>query len=210
MEELMIIDMHVHTSISSRCSNLTPMELLERAMELGLDAVCVTEHFTYKGAQVMYEIALDRGFKIFRGMEVYTELGDMLVFGWHDHIRYYLFPFQDLRGKVEKAGGIIIPAHPCRGWDVRHPHRHSLPEELLSSIVALETHNGASTRRSNAQADEIRKKYGLFGVGGSDAHSVNQLGKCVTVFEDDFESEGELIEALRSGRYHAAYLEEIQ
>ncbi len=206
---MMVVDMHVHTNLSSRCSSIQPHELLERALEIGLDAVCVTEHSTYKGAQMMYEIALDRGFKIFRGMEVYTELGDMLVFGWNEHIRYYLFPFKDLKTNVESAGGIIIPAHPCRGWDVRHPHRHSLPEELLSSIVALETHNGASTTKSNNQAELIRRKYGLFGVGGSDAHSVEQLGKCVTIFEDHLESEEDLIQALKSGNYRAAYMDEL-
>ncbi len=206
---MMVVDIHVHTNLSSRCSSIQPHELLERALEIGLDAVCVTEHSTYQGAQMMSAIALDRGFKIFRGMEVYTELGDMLVFGWNERIRYYLFPFKELKKNVEASGGIIIPAHPCRGWDVRHPHRHSLPEELLSSIVALETHNGASTARSNDQAELIRKKYGLFGVGGSDAHSVDQLGKCVTIFEDYLEDEEDLIRALKGGRYRAAYLDEL-
>jgi len=206
----LLIDMHVHTNVSSRCSSVTPEELVTRAVELGLDAVCVTEHATYRGAQVNYEYALERGFRVFRGMEVYTELGDMLVFGWEEHVRYYLFPFADLKHEVEKREGIIIPAHPCRGLaDARHGHHRLFPDELLESIVAVETHNGAISRKCNEQAQKLRKKHALFGVGGSDAHHVSHIGRCVTLFEDEPASEEELIEVLRGGRYRALYIEEL-
>jgi predicted metal-dependent phosphoesterase TrpH len=206
----MLVDLHVHTNVSSRCSSVLPEELVERALELELDAVAVTEHATFRGAQVNYEYARERGFTVFRGMEVYTELGDMLVFGWQEHIRYYLFPFADLKGEVEKRGGVIIPAHPCRGEaDARHGYREELTPELLETIVAIETRNGAMTRKSNDMADSIRKKYKLFGTGGSDAHHVSHIGRCVTVFEEEPSNEEELIEALKRGKYRAAYGEEL-
>jgi predicted metal-dependent phosphoesterase TrpH len=206
----MLVDLHVHTNISSRCSSIRPEELVGRAREVGLDAVCVTEHSTYRGAQVNYEYALKQGFRVFRGMEVFTELGDMLVFGWQGEIRYYLVKFEDLKKEVEKHNGVIIPAHPCRGVaDARHRHRHGVPNELLEAIFAIETHNGAVTRKNNAEAERIRKKYDLFGVGGSDAHHFSHIGRCLTVFEEEISDEGELMEALRSGRYRAAYAEEI-
>jgi len=207
----MLVDMHVHTNISSRCSSIRPEELVERAREVGLDAVCVTEHSTYRGAQVNHEYALKHGFKVFRGMEVLTELGDMLVFGWQGEIRYYLVPFEDLKGEVEKQNGVIIPAHPCRGEDdARHRNRYGIPNELLEAIFAIETRNGAVNRKSNAEAERIRKKYDLFGVGGSDAHHFSHIGRCVTVFEDEIADEVGLMEALRSGRYRAAYAEELE
>lgn len=205
----MLVDLHVHTNISSRCSSLSPLQLVERARDLGLDAVAVTEHSTYKGAQEMYEFAQSHDLRIFRGMEVYTELGDMLVFGWSGNIRYYLYPFQQLKQQVEEAGGILIPAHPCRGTEVRHPLRQSLPDDLLASIFAIETRNGACKQKSNEQAQALSEKYGLFGTGGSDAHHVLHLGRCVTVFEDSPENEQELIEVLRSGRYRACSYGEI-
>lgn len=207
----MIVDLHVHTNISSRCSSITPEELVARGVELGLDAICVTEHSTGKGAQVNYEYSRERGFLVFRGMEVFTELGDMLVFGWEEDIRYYLFPFADLRREVEERNGVIIPAHPCRGLaDARHRQRHGMTEELLESIVAIETRNGAMTRKNNEEAELLCEKYGLFGVGGSDAHHVSHIGRCVTIFEEEPSDEKELMEALRGGLYSAAYLEEVR
>ena len=184
----MLVDLHVHTNISSRCSSVQPEELVERARQLGLDAVCVTEHSTFRGAQ----------------------LGDMIVFGWETNIRYYLFPFEDLKREVQERNGVIIPAHPCRGVaDARHRHRDGMDEDLLECISAIETHNGAMTRKSNDEAECIREKYGLFGVGGSDAHHVSHIGRCVTVFEDEIADEVELMEALRSGRYRACYGKEV-
>lgn len=207
----MLVDLHVHTNISSRCSSIQPEELVDRSLALGLDAVCVTEHSTYRGAQVNHEYARSRGFKVFRGMEVFTELGDMLVFGWEEDIKYYLFPFDDLRREVEKRKGVIIPAHPCRGVaDARHRHRDGMSDGLLECVFALETHNGAMPRKNNAEAERIRKKYGLFGTGGSDAHHVSHIGRCLTVFEDEISDEAELIEALRGGRYRACYREDVE
>jgi predicted metal-dependent phosphoesterase TrpH len=206
----MLVDLHVHTNISSRCSSVMPDELVERSKELGLDAVCVTEHSTSRGAQVNYEFAREHDFLVFRGMEVYTEQGDMLAIGWETNIRYYLFPFADLKREVESRNGILIPAHPCRGVaDARHRSKDEIETELLESICAFETFNGAVTRKANAQAQKLSKKYGLFGTGGSDAHHVSHIGRCVTVFEEEPQNEIELVEALRGGKYRACYFEDL-
>ncbi len=205
----MLIDMHIHTNVSSRCSSITPEELVERSCQLGLDAVCVTEHSTIRGADVCREYAEKRGFRVFRGMEVYTDKGDMLIFGWDGHVRYYLVSFEEIRVEVEKRGGLIIPAHPFRGLsDARHGNRFCIPSVVADSIVAIETRNGAIPRYCNEYAEELRRKYNLFGVGGSDAHHVSHIGRCLTFFEEEINSEGELIEALKSGCYRALYAEE--
>lgn len=207
---MMLVDLHVHTNTSSRCSSLMPDELIRRAKELGLDAVCVTEHSTGQGAQVACELARKQGFLVFRGMEVFTDLGDMLVFGWLERVRYYMLGFNELKEEVDRHHGLIIPAHPCRGaMDARHPNRTVLPAELTDSITAIETRNGAVSRRCNQMAEDLSLKYRLPATGGSDAHHVNHLGRCVTVFEDRPENEEELMEALRSGRYRPCYAEEL-
>ena len=40
----MLIDLHVHTTAYSGCAKSTPHEMLERATEIGLDAIVITEH----------------------------------------------------------------------------------------------------------------------------------------------------------------------
>lgn len=206
----MIVDLHIHTNLGSICSQLDPDELLQRAQELGIEAICVTDHHSHRGANKMLEYAGDRGYPIFRGVEIYTNLGDMLVFGLKRDTRYHLTTFPELMEMVEEDGAVIIPAHPCRGWALKHKHEHVFPHDLIGHIVAIETHNGGNKLRSNDEAQQIAREYGLPGTGGSDAHALWQVGKCVTVFEKHIADEAELIAELRAGRFYGAYLDELR
>ena len=205
----MIVDLHIHTNLGSICSQLGPDELLERVQELGIEAICITDHHSHRGADKMIAYAGDRGYPIFRGVEVYTDLGDMLVFGLKRDTRYHLTLFKELVEMAEEDGAVIIPAHPCRGWDPKHQHLHSFPRQILPHIVAIETHNGANKERSNRMARELARELGVPGVGGSDAHALWQVGRCVTVFERRISTQEELLRELREGRFYGAYLEEV-
>ncbi len=77
---------------------------------------------------------------------------------------------------------------------------------LMAGVIAIETHNGGMREEANRMAEQLREAYGLPGTGGSDAHGVDQLGRCVTEFERDMADEAGLIAALREGRYQARYL----
>lgn len=206
----MIIDLHIHTNLGSICSQLGPEELLGRVREMGIDAICVTEHHSHRGANKMVEFAAGSGYPVFRGVEIYTELGDMLVYGLKHETRYHLTTFDELVAMAEEDGAVIVPAHPCRGWGRKHKHAHEFPREIVGRIAAIETLNGVNTLRSNEAAVAIAEEYGLSGTGGSDAHALWQVGKCVTVFERDVTSEEELVEELREGRFTAAYLEDLR
>jgi predicted metal-dependent phosphoesterase TrpH len=204
-----IVDLHIHTNLGSICSQLGPEELLERAREMGIDAICITEHHSHRGANKMVEFAAGSGYPVFRGVEIYTELGDMLVYGLKRETRYHLTTFEELVDMAEADGAAIIPAHPCRGWGRKHKHAHVFPREIVEHIVAIETLNGANTVRSNEAAAAIAEEFGLAGTGGSDSHALWQVGKCVTVFERDIHDEDELVAELRKGDYHAAYLQDL-
>ncbi len=47
---------------------------------------------------------------------------------------------------------------------------------------------------------------GFTGIGGSDAHSVLEIGRCVTIFQNQIESEEDLVAELKAGRFSAARL----
>jgi predicted metal-dependent phosphoesterase TrpH len=205
----MIVDLHIHTNLGSICSQLGPEELLERVRQMGIDAICVTEHHSHRGANKMVEYAADSGVPVFRGVEIYTELGDMLVYGLKRETRYHLTTFEELQAMADEDGAVIVPAHPCRGWGRKHKHAHVFPRELLGHVTAIETLNGANTLRSNDAAIAIAEECGLHGTGGSDAHALWQVGKCVTVFERDIANEEELVTELREGRFVAAYFEDL-
>jgi hypothetical protein len=158
----------------------------------------------------MIEYAKDTGYPVFRGVEIYTNLGDMLVFGLKRETRYHLTTFDELIEMAEADQALIIPAHPCRGWDPKHKHNHSFPEQILPHIAAIETLNGGNKARSNDLAQEVAAQLGVKGTGGSDAHALWQVGKCVTVFENQIESQEDLLRELRAGNFKAAYLDDLK
>lgn len=210
-KEVMLVDLHVHTVVSSPCSHIDPRQLIHAARRLGLDAVCVTEHEEMEGAQVAWELGRELGFPVLRGVEVYTDCGDMLVFGLEIPSFPLQVPFEELHRWVREADGLIIPAHPCRSdrgfHDRLGPER---AEFLLARVDALEVKNGGNTEEANLRAEAVALEYGIPGVGGSDAHFLMQLGRCLTVFENDIESEEDLVREVKAGRCRAAYAHEVE
>lgn len=207
----MLVDLHVHTAVSSPCSQIDPRLLIEVASQVGLDAVCVTEHEEIEGAEVTRSLGEQAGFAVFRGVEVYTELGDMLVFGVYRPRFPLTTPFEELLAEVREAGGAIIPAHPCRGsYGFHRALGDERAEFLLANVDAIETRNGGSSPESNAAAQAYAEKYRIPGVGGSDAHFLMQVGRCLTVFEREINEEAELVEEIKAGRCRAAYAAEVE
>lgn len=198
----MKIDMHVHTSVSSPCSLIDPARAIQCAMAAGVDAICVTEHDEITGADVTSELGRKLGFPVFRGIEIYTEFGDMLVFGLYRDAPGWKTPFADLLEMCRREGAVIAPAHPCRvTGELERLHGRERVDWLMGNVNAVETHNGGCTPGGNEAALELATRYGLPGIGGSDAHHEFQVGRCYTVFEGEVETDGELVDALRSGRF---------
>jgi hypothetical protein len=199
------IDMHVHTNVSSPCSLIDPTRLPDLGSAAGIDALCVTEHDDTLGADVAARIGRERGFPIFKGVEIFTELGDMLVFGLEVPNGTWKTPFDELVAACRAAGAVIVPAHPCRIPDeLVSKHGRERVDEMLDACVAVETHNGGCTPGGNEAAMKLAADHRLPGIGGSDAHHEFQVGRCYTVFEDDIATTAELLEALREGRCRGA------
>ncbi len=200
------VDLHVHTNVSSPCSFIDPDRMIRRAIAVGLDAVCVTEHEEIRGAEVARELGAGYDIKVFRGIEIYTEFGDILVYGLYRDAPGWKTPFADLVEICEEVGAAIVIAHPCRiPGELEQVHGGERVREMLDRVTAVETHNGGSTPRGNAASLELARCYGLPGTGGSDAHQEFQVGRCFTVFDDDIDTDEQLIAALKKGRYHGTY-----
>jgi hypothetical protein len=71
---------------------------------------------------------------------------------------------------------------------------------VFEYVDAVEVCNGRLTDGENEIAQKVGAYLGLPGLGGSDAHRLDEIGHCVTVFENAINDDRELIEALRSGR----------
>jgi len=204
-----IIDLHTHTAEYSSCSYLPVEDLIAQAMAVGLDGVAVTDHSRIGGADLAQQLGVKHGFPVFRGVEVHTTLGDLLVFGV-----YRDFPWEvDGRGllrMVQEAGGAAIAAHPFRamgralGCILRTagvPPERALdwcPE--LQWLAAVEVLNGYDGDGEAFQARRLAEALELPAVGGSDAHFAAEVGSRATLFPHAIGTDEELVTALRAGR----------
>jgi len=194
----MRIDLHCHSKYSHD-NLLEPRELIEHAIKMNLDGVCFTEHNSLVASKPVERISTPEGFSVFRGVEVSTDRGHLLVYGLKDdswniwNRNNYLDIFQVLE-IVHSLGGICVPAHPFRGWD-------SLGEDVLTidGFDAIETHSGKSSKEENRKAINAARIKNLPSIGGSDCHYKEHVGRAFTQFKNPVHTMEELIGEIRRG-----------
>ena len=210
-----ILEMHCHTRFGSSCSYMSPEELVQQAKIIGLDGLCITEHDNPWDPRALRELSEKYEILVLAGIEVPTPLGEILVFGIHEHILQNHHP-EKLRYQVELAGGVMVAAHPFRGdsslfeWDAACCELVPLVDKasqrpVLNIVDAIEVFNGRSPDWEVDLSVAVGRQLAMKGIGGSDAHNVDQVGECVTIFEKRLENEEDFLNELRSGRYQALH-----
>jgi predicted metal-dependent phosphoesterase TrpH len=191
------IDLHVHSKYSGD-NDADPEETILRAVELGLDGIVFTEHYSYAASEpveVLKEKYRER-ILILRGVEFSTSEGHCLVYGVDtDRLSMKYAPAKEVVRLVREAGGVVVPSHPYRSVN-------SLGDLLWSvgEICALEGYNGCNMHAYNVKAIEAAELLRLPYTGGSDAHSPREVGSCYTEFDDSL-SQANFIDLLKAGRY---------
>jgi len=201
----MIIDLHTHTRFGSNCSYLYPEELVQRAKRLGLDGVCITEHNLSWEREDIQRLSRDNGILVLGGVEVSTDLGEVLVFGVYEPL-WRVSSARELKELVDEAGGVMIATHPFR-VDMLFNRTPAIEEvcgrEIFKLVDAVEVFNSRAMGRELDFGCQVLGRLNLKGVGGSDAHAQHAIGSCVTVFQRQISEEQGLLQELKAGRFKA-------
>ena len=147
-----------------------------------------------------------------KGAELETDIGHVLVFGLtaafardFDLSRVDL-PAAEIFTAARDRGGFAVAAHAGRPriglWD----HIERLSD--FSHIEAIEQLNGGSSNEENERAALLAERHGFHCIGGSDAHYVSAIGRCLTAFNRPIRSVEALVEELRGGSYNPMRIEE--
>jgi predicted metal-dependent phosphoesterase TrpH len=198
-----LIDLHAHTTLYSYDSGLTAERLIRRSLELGLSAVCTTEHNGIWTRAQATEARERFGITVLRGMEISTDAGHVLVFGVEGY-RLEMMKLEQLRAIVEREGGAMVLAHPTRNEGFRRPW-----SEARHLFEALEGMNGDDHNYSSEYLLDLARGLGLPATGGSDAHSLPAVGRCATVFAEAIRDEQHLVRVLRSGAFFPVDLSQL-
>jgi predicted metal-dependent phosphoesterase TrpH len=194
----MKIDLHCHTKYS--CDNdLEPRNLIDQAIRIGLDGICITEHFSVEASRPVEDIAVPESFRVFRGVEISTDMGHLLAFGmendaWNIWNSDLYLNARHVIDRIHSLGGICVPSHPFRGWD-------SFGAKVLemNGLDAVETHNGGNTLEMNAQAITCARIRNLPSIGGSDSHRQEQVGRAYTIFSNPIKTMADMVSEIRKG-----------
>lgn len=193
----MIIDLHSHEMRYSPDSFQTLDEMTLRAKELGIDAICITDHDSQGLASEIGWESTHNGIRIFVGCEYYTAQGDILVFG-AKALPTGRIDIRQLWRAVKEQGGVMIAAH---------PYRHNLRGimngiyDYADCLVAVEGYNGSTFARDNARAVKAAKEAGLHVVGAADSHNTTAMGSFATEFAGEIHTVEALVQALKEGNY---------
>jgi len=215
----MLIDLHTHTLPLSDDSELTPDELIAHAKRAGLDAICLTEHDAFWNDDDIAALCRKHDFLILPGAEINTEEEHLLVFGlkkWILGMSRAAF----VKEIVEKAGGVVIVAHPYRRKILKSedPENKRYYRELNRAcqnpiyrmVDAVEVFNARGSERQNAFSAELAERLKLRDIAGSDAHETKDIGRAATFFERKLTTLQELIAELKAGRFRVADPSEIK
>lgn len=209
----MRFDLHTHTLVYSGCSRLTPDQLVDRAQAVGLDGIVITEHDAQWTPDAIAELGERSGLVILAGMEVSTDLGHVLAYGLPKYLPG-IYRAKGLREAADEAGAVLIQSHPLRlpvyvGGDFEGKHGWQmddlLKKPILKLIDSIEILNAGRPASENDQAAELAEHLGWKGIGAGDAHTIDAIGACVTVFEERIRTMDDLVRELRVGRYRAEY-----
>lgn len=211
----MLIDLHAHTYPKSDDSFVSVDELVDSARQSGLDGICLTEHDEFWPVDTARELTRRHGILVFPGSEINTDAGHVLVFGLHGY-KFGMHKPTFLREEADRHGAVLIAAHPYRRRFLSGPGedpavrsemmQRALDEEVFRLFDAVESRNGRGKETENRFAEDLRAALELPGTGGSDTHSLNQMGTAATLFERRIESLEELIAELKAGRMRAVEL----
>lgn len=212
------MDLHSHSTDASDDAGGTVEGYLKwivgrRKKGYRIDGLVLTEHRQYDPSVEYSALAERYGVTVLRGAEVETDVGHVLVYGIDRRfteafdLSDVALPYREVFCAAKEFGGFAVGAHAGRPRIGLAAHVAERGVSL-EGVEALEVLNGGSNDAENARARALAEAHGLRGIGGSDAHFVNAIGRCLTAFHRPITSIQALVEELREGDYHPVRVEE--
>jgi hypothetical protein len=170
-------DFHVHTNHSKDCA-VGVEEVLERASEVGLDVVAITDHNEIAGGLEALELADGFGLRVIVGEEVKTAEGEVIGLFLTERVPPGL-TFAETIAEIKRQGGIVYVPHPFDRWHT--VPGSSLLKANLTDLDVIEVFNSRIAYPGfNERAVRFAERHRVPAAAGSDAHVLPGLGTALT------------------------------
>lgn len=188
-------DLHLHTNLSYD-GLPTPKEVVKVALSKKIDCICITDHGEIRGAIEALHFAKGKPILVIPGIEVRSKDGDILALNIQKKIPDG-FSTKETINKIVKEGGMAAIAHPFDyflGFNGIERYRDFFQEKK----VAIEVFNASLFFNfCNLEAQEFADKNNLPFIAGSDAHSVDFIGRAFLEIPKDNLSASEILEEIK-------------
>ncbi|MFQ6051396.1 MAG: PHP domain-containing protein [Candidatus Hydrothermarchaeota archaeon] len=180
----MIFDLHVHSIYSHDCNTSIP-QIINKAEEIKLDGISITDHDTLRGYEEAKKVS--KNVIVIPGIEISLKEGHLLVLGIEEEPPRV--EIMDVLEWVRDNNGVSIAAHPFDSYKGLGDLVSTLP------LDGIEVYNAKyKFSHVNIRADKISRKLNLSRIGGSDAHNLEEIGSGFTIID------GPLIKAIKKKR----------
>lgn len=199
-------DLHVHTprSLCFSEDSVTPQQIVETALDKGLDIIAITDHNSVAAIDEILETAMNKDLFVFPGVELSTSGGHVVAIFDLDTSVSVLEDFLDYVGierngrgnamtlaeggmgdvcqKISERGGLAIAAHierwPTGFLETNEPLRVKMRIHSNRNLKALEITIPQNKKLWNAgKVRGYPKKHAC--IQASDAHALADIGRRV-------------------------------
>jgi len=195
-------DLHIHSEYSA-CSALKPLTILKIAKRLKLDGIAITDHNSFKGALKVSKLNKDKNLEIIKGEEIATKQAHVLGLYLNKEIKPG--SLLNVLEEIKKQNGIAIIAHPYGLGILRNTLDFNF-QNIKNRINAIETFNSRMFFPwENKKAKIFAKKHSIAQTGGSDAHFPFEIGRGITIFDNNLRKAIKMRETKTSGTILFSY-----
>jgi len=163
-------DLHIHSRYS-KDSSIAPETIIEAAKKRGLEGIAITDHSSVRGGLEAKMVA-PSDLTIIVGYETRIQRQDVLCLFVEEEVK--ADSMAELHDKVRESGGITVLAHPYRMFMIGRD---------CANVDAIEVLNARISRGRNRRALELAEELHMPKVAGSDAHTVNEIGRAYTIIK---------------------------
>ena len=220
-EGYMSVDMHVHTRFSDSFNKVS--KILSKAKKKGI-GIAITDHNEIRGVLRAFHLkeALSLDIPVVPGIEVSSAEGPHILVYFscvHKLMHFYehhIEPKKNINPHTNTNLTLAELVRVTKGYDcitsVAHPfsvaytnvpnniRKGYIDPAFLDHIDAIEVLNGAVSKSANENAIDYAYSLGKSITGGSDAHSIFEIGKIVTYAKAD--SVKRFFDQIKGGRSH--------
>lgn len=190
------VELHSHTLWSKDC--LTSFDQIQTVCRnRGIDRIAITDHNTADGALALKKIAPEL---VIVGEEIMTTQGEILAYYVKETIPEGLTPQETIK-RLRDQSAVISVSHPFDRLR-KGAWREEDLLRIIDQIDAVEIFNARCFfKGDNDKALAFSQVHGLTGTVGSDAHTLVEYGRALTLLRPFEDNADDFLKALKDAEY---------